>query len=375
MKGKKPVHPHKRRGPPPSPQPFVRSQLEHFENISLDDGPSDTQACLLANASRQGTEYDWQTVTTDQLLPPRRLKQSCGQVGSSLADVTDASIHELNERGWAAKDAVIQHPQLAKTTGPYLVRQDRQAGHQVVFARRPEQTRPAFPANSSRVEKPQTRQSAHSRAASAIKRLSNHLRGGDASQRQNKGPQVFELQTIRTSYETLTSQADSIWPSESLTVRECRGDSTDPYSWLRVRGRLGRSKPIAALTICDRPLVPAESINAQTPQGPPHVPHDQSIQDIATKLPCKLVSLQEAALGQKIRIGEGDEDHTEGAVEFAARSSRRFATQASSRSAETARGGKDLPSVPNINSPTAAWHGHADRGNRGRYPGQAAASI
>jgi hypothetical protein len=253
------------------------------------------------------TDGDWQTVTTD--LPAVHPNFKAGRLfngtGSSLADVSDISGPHFCRYDHGSTDRIIQHPFADATPGIFALRNDKHTNRPVMIPKLPNHGPPGFLQDSARnVPAPQ------SRTTAAIRLFSNTFRRNSA---QESSPRVIEMETFGHSYESLSSEQG---PNEHRILETGTSHWKSPkFRWSRVQQSLGREPPNSPPAILDGPLYSPGLLETDSS----HVPHDEFLGEIP-RLPFPLISLPEAAMLQHFRRERGEEDHTEAAGSFTAKS-------------------------------------------------------
>lgn len=266
-------------------------------------------ATLVRPRPENGTEADWQTVTTDHGLQPLMSFNELLAKGtrSSLADVSDASEHDFCQCDNRSTERIIQHPQHPNYDGSYHLRRDKQTDRPVLLPAFRENHNAGFMSNSSR--KPPQPQS---RAVSAIRRLSNTFRRDHSGDRPaTTRPRVFEMNSFGHSYDSLSSEYEArelVNPSPERPAKPPR------FQWTRIQESLSRCSPQSPLNVLDQPLY-RPSVDETELRSPRH---DEFLGDIP-RLPFPVISLPEAALVQRFRRERGEEDHTERGASFSAK--------------------------------------------------------
>jgi hypothetical protein len=128
---------------------------------------------------------------------------------------------------------------------------------------------------------------------------------------------VSDLTPRRASYQSLDS--DALPTTSGETADSYLPDGQKFFSWNRIRRNLGREPPKTPLTILDQPLYRRGIQESADSNRSKHVPHDNFLKELPS-LPFPLVSLPEAQMLQQFKRQRGEEDHTESAGNFAARS-------------------------------------------------------
>lgn len=261
---------------------------------------------LVPPRPENGTEADWQTVTTDHgLQPPMSFNELIAKgTGSSLADVSDRSEHDFCQCDDGSTDRIIQHPRHPESDGQYRLRRDKQMNRPVLLPSYREQQNNGFMSNSSRKPiKPQ------SRAVSAIRRFSNTFRRDNSGDRPaTTGPRMFEMNSFGHSYDSLSSEYEA---QEHTRLPEQTAKQSR-FQWSRIQESLSRSPPKSPLNVFDQPLYRPSPDNKRDSGSPRH---DEFLGDIP-RLPFPVISLPEAALVQRFRRERGEEDHTERGASF-----------------------------------------------------------
>lgn len=252
------------------------------------------------------TDGDWQTVTTDLPHANFKAERVFNGTGSSLADVSDISGHHFCQCDHGSTERIIQHPFADAAPGSFTLRNDKHTNRPVMVPKLPNHGPPGFLQNSTRnVPAPQ------SRAAAAIRLFSNTFRRNSAQ--DTSSPRVIEMETFGHSYESLSSEHG---PTEHQDLATGKSPWKSPnFRWSRIQQNLGREAPKSPQTLLDQPLYSP----GITERDLPHVPHDEFLNEIP-RLPFPLISLPEAAMLQHFRRERGEEDHTETAGSFTAKS-------------------------------------------------------
>lgn len=147
-----------------------------------------------------------------------------------------------------------------------------------------------------------------SAAAAAIRLFSNAFKRDSM---EKPSPRFIEMDNFGHSYESLSSEQTPQNRDVVISPWEC-----NDFRWSRIQNNLGRDPPQAPLTVFDQPLYRPETGAASEAT---HVPHDEFLNEIP-RLPFPLISLPEAAMLQHFRRERGEEDHTETAGSFTAKS-------------------------------------------------------
>lgn len=257
-------------------------------------------------------DAEWQTVTTN--TPHDAVYGSytgtAGATVTSVGEFSDVPQHNIYHcEVTSPAEKIIQHPVADDVTGPYYRRNDKSTNRAVLVPKFTETDSPGFLANSNRRIQP----SKVTRAASALRRLSNSLKREDASQRLQRS-RFFELQSMSHSFQSLDSEP----PDHILTFSPKSGNKCGRFSWSRIRHNLGRETPPFAIAHLDQSRCSPDPQDMGQSPGQTHVPHDVFLTDIP-QLPFPLISLPEAAMLQHFRRERGEEDHTEPSGSFISR--------------------------------------------------------
>ncbi|KAF5024166.1 hypothetical protein F66182_3755 [Fusarium sp. NRRL 66182] len=271
-------------------------------------------ATLVKNRPQTGTEGDWQTVTTEN--PYDSMQQEYHDsiakgTGSSVADFSDVTERELHPHSYCSTDKIIRHPHGSSGLPSYHVRTDRGTNHRVFV---PQYGVPGtFAQNTAR-----SFVQPISKLPESAARLSSLFRRAPVQQTPNRESILLaDLPPQRGSYQSLDSDAV---PREIHNATDSASpEATQYFRWSRIRKNLGREPPQVPLTILDQPLYRRGIQEPDEASKPAHVPHDDFLSKLP-KLPFPLVSLPEAAMLQQFRRQRGEEDHTEPAKVFAAKS-------------------------------------------------------
>ena len=154
--------------------------------------------------------------------------------------------------------------------------------------------------------------------AAVTSRFSNPFRRESSPKRSQDAGRTFEMNTTTSSYESLDSDPGPVCTPSTPAQPECKGEGRTKFRWSRIRQKLGRDPPKAALTILDQPLYSAGMKESTAENMAFHVPHDNFLNEIP-RLPFPLISLPEAAMLQYFKRERGEEDHTDPASSFAGR--------------------------------------------------------
>ncbi|KAH7197255.1 uncharacterized protein B0J16DRAFT_278408 [Fusarium flagelliforme] len=271
-------------------------------------------ATLVKDRPVTGTEGDWQTVTSEQALNSmqQEFHDSIAKgTGSSLADVSDVTERGPTLRSYSSKDRIIRHPYGDNPYDSYHVRRDKGTDLSISVPRYGGS--PGTFSNTTRkFVQPM------SRLPESAARLSNIFRR-DQNQQPPEGQGILlsDLTPRRASYQSLDS--DALPPTSGETADSYLPDGQKFFSWNRIRRNLGREPPKTPLTILDQPLYRRGIQESADSNRSKHVPHDNFLKELPS-LPFPLVSLPEAQMLQQFKRQRGEEDHTESAGNFAARS-------------------------------------------------------
>lgn len=255
------------------------------------------------------TDGDWQTVTTDRPVeaPKARAGALFHGAGSSLADISDVLWHQLHQTDDGSAQRIVQHPFADTGTRSLSTRDEKPIDKPAATFKEPNAHPGVFLPNSSRnTPAPQ------SRAAAAIRLFSNPFRRDSILEAPS--PRFIEMDDFGHSYESLSSE-------QALRDQES-GSSPGPathFRWSRIQNNLSRSVPRTPATVFDQPLYRSDVTEPSHIGNTSHAPHGQFLGEIP-HLPFPLISLPEAAMIQHYRRERGEEDHTETAVSFTAKS-------------------------------------------------------
>ncbi|EKJ67774.1 hypothetical protein FPSE_12046 [Fusarium pseudograminearum CS3096] len=267
-------------------------------------------AALDKNRPLTGTEGDWQTVTSEQVLNSMQqeyLDSIAKGTGSSLADVSDVTERGHQLRTYSSTDRIIRHPYGDNPYDSYHIRRDRGTNLAVSVPRYGDGPG-TFASNTARkFVQPM------SRLPESAARFSNIFRR-DQNEQTPDGILLSDLDPNRASYQSLDS--DAIPNSNTADSNLPNGQRF--FSWNRIRETLGREPPKTPLTILDQPLYRHGIQDSDNSNKSKHIPHDNFLKELPS-LPFPLVSLPEAQMLQQFKRQRGEEDHTESAGNFAAR--------------------------------------------------------